>query len=138
MINNNCIFCKLANGEIPSYTLYEDNLFRVIMDLSPASKGHCLLLPKEHFDNLLKLENPYLEKALLVVKNISQILMDELNLDGINILQNNGEAAGQTVNHFHIHMIPRYKNDLVGLNFKSGKIDEDFANEFSDKIKKRF
>ena len=71
MINNNCIFCKLANGEIPSFTLYEDNLFRVIMDLSPASKGHCLLLPKEHFDNLLKLENPYLEKALLVVKNIS-------------------------------------------------------------------
>jgi histidine triad (HIT) family protein len=138
MINNNCIFCKLANGEIPSYTLYEDDLFRVIMDLSPASKGHCLLLPKEHFDNLLELDNPYLEKALFVAKKVSQILMDELKSDGINILQNNGETAGQTVHHFHIHIIPRYNDDLVGLNFKSGKIDEIFASEFSKKVIKRF
>ena len=107
----NCIFCKIANGELPSYTIYEDDDFRVILDINPASKGHSLLIPKEHFKNIFELDDNIASKALIVAKNVSAALRDELNCDGFNILQNNEEMAGQTVFHFHLHLIPRYKDD---------------------------
>lgn len=122
----NCIFCKIANGEIPSATLYEDDEFRVILDLNPASKGHALVLPKEHFANLFEIPADVLGRAAGVAKKVSEKLFNGLHADGFNLLQNNGESAGQTVFHFHMHLIPRYKGDTVGVGWKPGTLtDED-------------
>lgn len=124
----NCIFCKIANGEIPSATLYEDDDFRVILDLSPASKGHALILPKVHAADLFSLPDETASKALVLAKKIAGILKEGLHADGINILQNNGEAAGQTVFHFHMHLIPRYQGDTVQVTWEKGDLtDEDKA-----------
>ncbi len=113
-----CIFCKIANGYIPSRTVYEDEQFRVILDLSPATKGHALILPKEHADNLFELPETVAADAMKVAKKVSALLKDKLNADGLNLVQNNGEVAGQTVMHFHLHMIPRYKEDGQSINWK--------------------
>lgn len=113
MKSDNCIFCKIANGEIPSATLYEDEDFRVILDLGPASKGHALILPKEHAANIYELPDELAAKAMIVAKKVASTLKEGLNCDGLNIVQNNGEPAGQTVFHFHMHLIPRYKGDHV-------------------------
>ena len=113
MKSDNCIFCKIANGEIPSATLYEDEDFRVILDLGPASKGHALILPKEHAANIYELPDELAAKAMVVAKKVASTLKDGLKCDGLNIVQNNGEPAGQTVFHFHMHLIPRYKGDNV-------------------------
>lgn len=126
MKNENCIFCKLANGEIPTATLYEDEDFRVILDASPAAKGHALIIPKEHYANLYELDDELAAKVLVLAKKMITKLTDVLGCDGYNIVQNNGEAAGQTVYHFHLHMIPRYKDDGVGIGWKMGElVDED-------------
>ena len=101
---SDCIFCKLANGEIPTATLYEDDDFRVILDAGPATKGHSLILPKKHFSNVFEMPDELLGKAASLAKKISADLMEKLGCDVINILQNNGTAAGQTVYHFHIHI----------------------------------
>ena len=107
----NCIFCKIANGEIPSTTLYEDEDFRVILDLGPATRGHALLLPKEHYKNLFELDDETASKVLGIAKKVGAKMVKALHADGFNLVQNNGEPAGQTVFHFHMHLIPRYKND---------------------------
>lgn len=124
MRDENCIFCKIANGEIPSATLYEDEDFRIILDLGPASKGHALLLPKEHYANLYELPDELAAKALPVAKKMIAKLTDALGCDGYNIVQNNGECAGQTVFHFHMHLIPRYEGDQVGLGWKMGELTD--------------
>ena len=95
LVNDDCIFCKLANGKIPTNAVYEDEDFKVIMDASPASKGHCIILPKTHAKNLLELPEEYCEKLLPVAKKCCKVLMEVLHCDGVNVLQNNGEAAGQ-------------------------------------------
>ena len=126
MKDENCIFCKIAAGEIPSATLYEDDDFRVILDISPASKGHALIIPKEHFRNLYDLDDELASKVLVLARKMTVRLKEILGCDGYNIVQNNGEAAGQTVYHFHLHMIPRYKDDGVGIGWKMGElVDED-------------
>ena len=107
MKDGNCIFCKLANGEIPTSTLYEDEDFRVILDASPAAKGHALILPKEHYANLYELDDELAAKVLVLAKKMITKLTDILGCDGYNIVQNNGEAAGQTVFHFHDSKIQR-------------------------------
>ena len=128
MKDSNCIFCKIANGEIPSTTLYEDEDFRVILDLGPATRGHALLLPKNHFANLFELDDETAQKAILVAKKIAGKMKDALGADGFNLVQNNGEAAGQTVFHFHMHLIPRYENDNAGILWEPGETTpEDMA-----------
>lgn len=122
---DNCIFCKIANGEIPSATLYEDEDFRVILDLGPASEGHALILPKVHAANLYELPDELAAKAFVLAKKMSIKLTDALHCDGLNVVQNNGEVAGQTVFHFHMHLIPRYKGDKVGLTWTPGTLTED-------------
>ncbi|MDO4961239.1 MAG: HIT family protein [Eubacteriales bacterium] len=108
MKKDDCIFCKIANGEIPSNTVYEDERFRAILDLSPAVKGHTLIIPKDHFDDLLSASDEVLSDAVKLAKKIGNGVKEALGCDGINVVQNNGEAAGQTVHHLHIHIIPRY------------------------------
>ncbi len=107
----NCIFCKLANGEIPTNTVYEDDGYRVILDNGPATKGHALVLPKGHYADLYEIPEDVLAGAAKVAKKVAATMKEKLGCDGLNLVQNNGEAAGQTVMHFHLHIIPRYKDD---------------------------
>lgn len=121
MKRDDCIFCKLANGQIPSKTLYEDENFRVILDLGPATKGHSLILPKEHAANLYELPDDTAGEAMRLAKKMANSMREKLHCDGLNLVQNNGAAAGQTVEHFHIHVIPRYLNDGQSINWTPGE-----------------
>ena len=105
---SDCIFCKIAGGDIPSATLYEDDDFRVILDLGPATKGHALILPKHHYANLYEIPE--------------------------DIVQNNGEVAGQTVFHFHMHLIPRYNGDQAGITWKPGELKDEVRDEIVAKV----
>lgn len=121
MKKEDCIFCRIANGDIPSKTLYEDKDFRVILDLGPATRGHALILPKEHAANLYELPEETASAVLVLAKRMAVDMVEKLHCDGMNLVQNNGEAAGQTVPHFHLHMIPRYLNDGQNINWIAGK-----------------
>lgn len=134
MKQENCIFCKIAAGEIPSATIYEDDDFRVILDIEPASKGHALILPKKHYANLYELTDEVAAKALVVAKKVISRMTDIVGCDGYNIVQNNGEAAGQTVFHFHIHLIPRYTDDNVNITWKQGNLTEEIKAEILSKM----
>lgn len=136
MKDQNCIFCKIASGDIPCYTLYEDNLFKVFLDLSPTSFGHALLIPKEHYANLFELDDEIASKALVLAKKVATAMKASLQCDGFNLLQNNGEIAGQTMFHFHIHLIPRYKNDKTKIIFDHKSLKEEDAKTILDTIKK--
>ncbi len=106
---SDCIFCKLANGIFATNTVYEDETFRVIMDLGPASPGHMLILPKEHYENLYELPEETAAAAMKLAKKLAIAAKEALNADGINVVQNNGAVAGQTVMHYHLHVIPRFE-----------------------------
>lgn len=134
MKNNDCIFCKLANGDIPTATLYEDEDFRVILDANPASKGHALILPKEHYADLYELDDEVAAKVMVLAKKMITKLRDVLGCDGYNIVQNNGECAGQTVFHYHLHMIPRYEGDGVGIGWKLNELTEKDKEEILSKL----
>lgn len=134
----NCIFCKIASGEIPATTLYEDQDFRVILDLGPASKGHALILPKEHYANIYEIPEELAGKAMILAKKMANVLTCALKCDGFNIVQNNGEPAGQTVFHFHMHLIPRYEGDQVGLTWNPGSLTEEDKEEILSKVKAEF
>lgn len=116
-MNENCIFCKIVNGDIPSSVLYEDEEFKVIMDISPASKGHAVILPKIHAANIYEVPEEVASKIFVVAKKVATAMKEELQCDGVNILQNNEEVAGQTVFHLHVHVIPRYKDDEVMITW---------------------
>ena len=106
---DNCIFCKIINGEIPSYTIFEDELIKIFLDINPSSNGHCLVIPKKHFVDINDIDSEYLNHIFTVVKEMSPILESKLNYDGISLCQNNGFV--QEVKHFHLHLIPKYKNN---------------------------
>jgi histidine triad (HIT) family protein len=131
MKNENCIFCRIINGEIPSNTIYEDDLFKVILDVNPASKGHALILPKEHYANIYEIDEQVAGKAFLLAKKLASRMTEVLKCDGFNILQNNGEVAGQTVFHFHMHLIPRYSN-AKNTDILKWEHEEYTAEELSD------
>lgn len=132
---DNCIFCKIAAGEIPSAVLYEDDDFRVILDLGPASKGHALILLKEHYADIYEIPDELAGKAMKLAKKMAAAMTKALNCDGFNLVQNNGEVAGQTVFHFHMHLIPRYKGDGVGLTWTPGKLTDEVRDEIVEKVK---
>lgn len=130
MKKNDCIFCKLANGEIPTRTIYEDGDFRVILDAAPATRGHALILPKEHADNLYQLPEELAGKAFVLARKLVLSMTEKLGCQGFNIVQNNGEVAGQTVFHFHMHLIPRYTEDGQGTFWEP----QHFTDEVLDEI----
>lgn len=130
-----CIFCMIANKEIPSNVLYEDDKFISFLDLSQATKGHALVIPKKHFSNVLECDNEYSKEMLNVCQKVSTALIKTFDAKGINILTNCGEAAGQTVMHFHIHLIPRYDNDDLKIEFTDHSKDYDLT-ELRDAIVK--
>ena len=121
-----CIFCKIANGEIPSATVYETPECRVILDLAPANQGHALILTKEHYDNIYQLDEETAGKVFSLATHVAKAVQEETGCEGLNIVQNNGEVAGQTVHHFHMHVIPRYAGgeDMVSWDPKPAKREE--------------
>ena len=137
MNKDDCIFCKIANGEIPSATVYEDSVCRVILDVNPANKGHALIIPKEHFDNIYIIDAETAAKIFTIATEVAKAQKAELNPDGLNILQNNGEAAGQTVFHFHMHLVPRYIKDNVTMTWIPGKADTEELSTLSKALRKR-
>ncbi|MCM1537343.1 MAG: HIT family protein [bacterium] len=134
MKDETCIFCKIANGEIPSRTIYEDGKFRVFLDLSPAAKGHALIVPKEHYANLYELPEELAADAVRLAKKEMAVMTQKLACDGFQLVQNNGETAGQTVFHFHLHLIPRYKNDGQQIAWKPGKMSDEELDAVKDQI----
>ena len=130
-----CIFCMLAAGEIPTATLYEDDDFRVILDAGPATRGHCLILPKEHYADIYEIPEELLAKAAVLAKRMAVKLTDALGCDGFNIVQNNRPVAGQTVFHFHIHLIPRYKGgERIVANWTQTPLPEEWKDEVLAKL----
>lgn len=134
MTENQCIFCKISRGEIPSATLYEDEDFRVILDLGPASKGHSLILPKAHYANIIEIPEELAAKAMVLAKKMAARMKEALPCDGVNIVQNNGACAGQTVFHFHMHLIPRREGDQVGVSWNPGTLTEEDQKEILEKL----
>ena len=136
MKDKDCIFCKIANGEIPSSTVYKDEDFRVILDLGPAAKGHALILPKEHFKDVCELDSAVAAKVLPLGAKIGAAMKKSLGCAGFNLVQNNGEAAGQTVFHFHVHVIPRYEGGPSMVTWTPGSEKPEVLAETAEKIKK--
>ena len=118
-----CIFCKIIKGEIPSYTVYEDDLIKVFLDVNPLTNGHMLIIPKEHMVNVMDTTDEVIMHSLKVIReNIYPLLKEKLNCKGLTISQNN--ELGQEIKHYHIHLTPRYDNDLVDFNYNKDMISD--------------
>ncbi|SFL18350.1 histidine triad (HIT) family protein [Lachnospiraceae bacterium KH1T2] len=132
-MKDDCIFCKLANGIFSTNTVYEDDDFRVILDAGPATRGHALIIPKEHYANLYEIPEELAGKAMILAKKLAGEMTEKLHADGFNLVQNNGECAGQSVFHFHLHLIPRYKNDGQHILWKPTEpTDEELKKVLED------
>lgn len=136
-MRKDCIFCRLANGEIPTRSIYEDEDFRVILDAAPATRGHALILPKEHADNLYCLPEELAGKAFILAKRMAAFMTDRLGCKGFNIVQNNGEVAGQTVFHFHMHLIPRYADDGLRTFWQPRQLTDEELDEICGQLTKQ-
>ncbi len=136
-MDKNCIFCKINKGEIPSNTVYEDDDFKAILDNGPANKGHVIILTKRHCVNLFDLDETSAKRALIVAQKIAKALQEDLGCDGINMLQNNGEAAGQSVFHYHIHLIPRYDQDKVEISWEKVGYQEGEAEKLGERLSEK-
>jgi histidine triad (HIT) family protein len=134
MKKDDCIFCKLANGEIPTNSLYEDDVVNVIFDLGPASSGHVLILPKNHFDNIYSIDDETIAHVSKVAVKVANALHDALGCEGLNVVQNNGSIAGQTIYHFHVHLIPRYTDDTVNITWEPGEATDAQIAQLKEKI----
>ena len=135
MKKDDFIFCKIAAGEIPSRKIYEDSVLIAIMDLNPTSKGHSLIIPKEHCTNIYDIDEDIAAKVMKTAKKLATKMTVALNCDGFNLLQNNGETAGQTMFHFHMHLIPRYKDaDNNMLKFTSVSFSDEEMDAIRDQI----
>ena len=137
MTSDNCIFCKLANGVFATNSIYEDENFNVILDVSPATKGHALILPKEHYADIYEMPSELLAEAIKVAQKVIRYATPILGCDGYNVLQNNGIAAGQTVFHYHMHLIPRYDNEESKglLSWEPGTATDEALKELREQMK---
>lgn len=131
-----CIFCKIAKGKIPSNQIYQDENTIAFLDISPATPkgGHTLIIPKKHYETILDIPSKELEYLIKTIKKVSKVLLKLY--PGLNIIQNNGKLAGQAVNHIHFHLIPRYKNDNIKIDYwETHKYKEGEAEKLTKKIK---
>lgn len=133
---DNCIFCKIISGEFGSVTIYEDAEFKVMLDKFPSNKGHVLILPKVHVENIFEIDPETAGRLFKLAVKIANALKKTLDFDGMNIMQNNGEVAGQTVNHFHLHLIPRYKNDSVSIKWTTSEPSDEELQSLKESISK--
>lgn len=133
-IIKNCLFCKIVNKDIPSYIVYEDNEVMAFLDISPVNPGHLLVLPKKHVDNLLEMEDAAICSLFQIVRDISKAVMKSMSAQGFNVMINNYRAAGQLIDHAHVHIIPRFEND--GYEHWHGKkMPESEMRSIAEKIK---
>lgn len=133
-MKDDCIFCKLANHVFDTNIIYEDETFTVILDASPANPGHALILPKEHFQDVFDIDPEVLGKAMKLAQEVATRQTEVLGCDGVNIIQNNKEAAGQSVLHYHLHVIPRFKNDGQKMLWTPGEISDEKQKEVRNKL----
>lgn len=131
-----CLFCRIARGEIPSYKVYEDNEVLAFLDISPASRGHTLVIPKEHFPDFTLCPKNVLAHCFEVAQLIAQAQIRQLGATGTNVLTNVGKSAGQTIRHFHIHVIPRYEDDGLQLAFPPHRLEDKEMLLLQDSIRK--
>lgn len=134
-----CIFCKIVEKEIPATVIYEDDEVLAFMDIGPIVKGHALVIPKEHFDPVSGTPDEIVAKLHVTAKKIATAQMNAFGAEGVNIMQNNGRAAGQEVDHIHVHVIPRFENDGHHWNWNPKKYDDfdemtALANQLKEKI----
>ena len=126
-----CIFCKIIEGSIPSYTIYEDKVVKVFMDVNPVADGHLLIAPKQHFVNINDIPLEVLTHIQSIAKEMFKLLKDKLNIDGLTLTQNN--EYGQEVKHYHLHLIPRYKDDKINfIHSMSNNTIEDIYKKIND------
>ena len=123
-MKNDCVFCAIAAGEIPSFKVYEDDAVLAYLDINPFTKGHTLVVPKKHSTGLLDTDDAVLAAVVARVRKVAARLKEALPCDGFNILQNNGEAAGQTVKHLHFHIVPRYAGEPLVFESHKGDMEE--------------
>ena len=119
MMSTECIFCKIIKGDIPSFTIYEDDLFKVILDRFPAAPGHALIIPKAHYEDMFELPQEVAEALYPLAQKIAIQIKKAVGAEGMNVVQNNGDVAGQSVYHFHLHLVPRKAGDGIILNKSS-------------------
>ena len=128
-----CIFCKIIKGELPSKTVYEDDLIKVIMNINPSTDGHLLVLPKEHYTNIMDINDKVLMHSVKVIReNLFSKLKESLGCEGLTIAENN--ELGQEIKHFHLHLIPRYPDDNADFNYDKSKLHE--LDEVFEKLSK--
>ncbi|MDD3253426.1 MAG: HIT family protein [Lachnospiraceae bacterium] len=135
MRDDDCIFCKIANGEIPAATVYEDADFRVILDLGPAAKGHALILPKSHYKDICEAEHAVAEKLFPLAARVGKAMKTKLQASGFNVVQNNGTSAGQTVFHLHVHVIPRYDDGPAMVTWTPGSAEPEELKSIAESLK---
>ena len=136
MQDDNCIFCKIASGDIPSATVYEDDVFRVILDLGPASKGHALILPKSHFKDICEADESVRARLFTLAAKMGEAMKKGLGASGFNVVQNNVASAGQTVFHLHVHVIPRYEGGPPMVTWTPEKAESGELAEIAETLKK--
>lgn len=129
-----CIFCKIVKGELPSYKVYEDDDTLAFLDIKPTAQGHTLVVPKKHYANLEEISEEDLQKVILTVKKIGKALKEGLQAESYNVCENNDKAAGQIIPHIHFHLIPRYKADTLD-QWPQSDYPEGRAQEILEKIK---
>ena len=135
MANEECIFCKIVKGEIPSAKLYEDGLVMAFLDIMPANKGHTLVIPKKHYEVLVDIPADELEKLMNELKKITEAVISATKAEGFNILMNNKKVAGQIVPHAHFHIVPRFSDDGLELKWPSKKYEDGEIEKLKEKIK---
>ncbi len=131
-----CIFCKIIAGKIPAAKIYEDKNILSFLDIMPANKGHCLVIPRKHSPTLIEMSDDDLSSLMKVAKKVARALSLSFGNGSYNIVMSNGKEAGQIVNHAHIHIIPRFQKDRLRLKWSHLKYEGDEINEYAEKIKK--
>ena len=138
---DNCIFCKIASGEIDSAKIWEDDKVFAFLDVNPLTEGHCLVIPKEHFENIFDIDENILKEIIFTAKNISKKIKESLSATGVNLVNASGKTAEQSVFHFHLHIVPRYENDGLKMNdwwqTKSKKADVEELKKLAEEIKSK-
>ncbi len=132
---NDCVFCKIRDGQIPSLKVYEDEWTLCIMDINPLTRGHCLVLTKAHAATIWEADVADLQAAIATAKRVAEALKAAVRPDGLNMLQANGAAAFQSVFHFHLHLIPRWNNDGKGFDWKLVPGDREQIMKIGDKLR---
>lgn len=129
-----CVFCKIVKGEIPSYKIYENDDVLAFLDIAQLTNGHTLIIPKKHYENIFALDEDISAKLLQATAVVARMLQQKLNINDLNLINNNGAKAGQEVNHYHLHLLPRYDGDNVKFSFQKKEINHENLKAIQQKI----